>query len=182
MKRWIVAAACAAALAGCSTTGTDGGAAVEDRAPGDGGTATQPVTPGGPGGQQIGGGQQGKIDPLKDPSSPLSKRTVLFEFDSFVVKDEFKPMLDAHARYLRDNRSARMLLQGHADERGSREYNLALGQRRADAVRKYLTLVGASDVQIEAVSLGEEKPRCAESTEECHAQNRRVEILYVGEF
>jgi peptidoglycan-associated lipoprotein len=75
-----------------------------------------------------------------------------------------------------------MLLQGHADERGSREYNLALGQRRADAVRKYLTLVGASDVQIEAVSLGEEKPRCAESTEECHAQNRRVEILYVGEF
>jgi peptidoglycan-associated lipoprotein len=180
MKRWLVAAVCAAAIAGCKSTDTEGGAAVEDRVPGDGGATSQPIPPGGTGGQSL--GQGGKIDPLKDPSSPLSKRNIFFDFDSYVVKDEYKPMLDAHAKYLRDNRSAKMLLQGNADERGSREYNLGLGQRRADAVRRYLVVVGASDAQIEAVSLGEEKVRCSDGTEDCHAQNRRVDILYVGEF
>jgi peptidoglycan-associated lipoprotein len=76
----------------------------------------------------------------------------------------------------------KMLIQGNTDERGSREYNIALGQKRADAVRQALTLLGAKEVQIESVSLGEEKPRCTEATESCFAQNRRGDMLYSGEF
>jgi peptidoglycan-associated lipoprotein len=179
MKKWLFAAACVLVLAGCATTGTEEGAAVEDRAPAGTGATGQPVQPGGPGGTPIG---PGVTDPLKDPKSPLSKRSIFFDFDSDAIRDEYKPILDAHARYLRDNRSARMLIQGNADERGSREYNLGLGQRRADAVRRYLTLVGASETQIESVSLGEEKPRCTERTEDCYAQNRRADMLHAGEF
>ena len=119
---------------------------------------------------------------LKDPRSPLSKRSVYFDYDSYVVKDEFKALLTAHAKFLAGNSKMKMLIQGNADERGSREYNLALGQKRADAVRKALALLGARDDQLEAVSLGEEKPVCTESTEECWAKNRRGDMLYSGEF
>lgn len=127
------------------------------------------------------------IDPysiaaLKDPKSPLSKRSVLFDFDSFVVKDEYKYTLEQHAKFLSVNKQMKMLIQGNADERGSREYNLALGQKRAEAVKKVLLLNGAKEEQIEAVSLGKEKPRCTEHTEDCWAQNRRADILYTGEY
>jgi peptidoglycan-associated lipoprotein len=179
MKRFLTAIACAALLAACSTTPTDEGAAVESRTPG--GATGQPVPGGGVTGTPIGGGA-GKIDPLKDPASPLSKRSVYFDFDSDAIKDEYKPLLDAHAKYIRENAASKVLLQGHADERGSREYNLALGQRRADAVRRYLVLGGAPEARIESVSLGEEKPACVERTEECYAKNRRVDILHAGEF
>lgn len=91
-------------------------------------------------------------------------------------------MLEAHARYLAQNGTRRMLIQGNADDRGSREYNIGLGQRRADAVKRTLVLMGAGEVQIESVSLGEEKPRCTDQTEECWAQNRRGDLLYSGEF
>ena len=101
----------------------------------------------------------GARNPLKDPSSPLSKRIVYFDFDSYVVKDEYKPMIEAHGRYLQSNRNARMTIQGNTDERGSREYNIALGQRRADALKKLLVLYGATEIQIETVSFGKEKPR-----------------------
>ncbi len=122
------------------------------------------------------------IAALKDPRSPLSKRSVYFDYDSYVVKDEFKALLTAHAKFLAGNPGIKMLIQGNADERGSREYNLALGQKRADAVRKALALLGAREDQLEAVSLGEEKPVCTESTEECWAKNRRGDMLYSGEF
>ena len=122
------------------------------------------------------------IAALKDPRSPLSKRSVYFDYDSYVVKDEFQALLTAHGKFLAANPKIRMLIQGNADERGSREYNLALGQKRADAVRKALSLLGAKDDQLEAVSLGEEKPVCTESTEECWAKNRRGDMLYSGEF
>lgn len=127
------------------------------------------------------------IDPysvaaLKDPKSPLSKRSVFFDFDSFVVKDEFKPLLEQHGKFLAANPQIKMLIQGNADERGSREYNLALGQKRAEAVKKALLLLGGKEAQVESVSLGKEKPRCTESTEDCWAQNRRGDILYTGEF
>jgi peptidoglycan-associated lipoprotein len=91
-------------------------------------------------------------------------------------------MLEAHAKYLSNNPNARMLVQGNTDERGGREYNLSLGQRRAEAVKKVLVLMGAKDVQIESVSLGEEKPRCEERTDACFGQNRRSDILHSGEF
>lgn len=128
-----------------------------------------------------------KMDPyglaaLKDPKNILSKRNVFFDFDQYVVKDEFKPLIEAHARLLAANPGTKMLIQGNADERGSREYNLALGQKRAEAVKKALLLLGAKEEQVEAVSLGEEKPRCTGQTEECWAQNRRDDILYTGEY
>jgi len=119
---------------------------------------------------------------LKDPNNILSKRAVYFDFDKFDVKDEFKPLIEAHARFLRDNATAKMLIQGNADERGSREYNVGLGQRRSDAVKKMLMLLGARETQIESVSLGEEKPACSEHTEGCWAKNRRDDMLYGGEY
>ncbi len=127
------------------------------------------------------------IDPyslaaLKDPKSILFKRSVYFDFDMFVVKDEFKPLIEAHAKFLANNPKLKMLIQGNADDRGSREYNLALGQKRSEAVKQALLLLGAREDQVESVSLGEEKPVCSEQTEDCWAKNRRGEMLYSGEF
>ncbi|HEY5896796.1 MAG TPA: peptidoglycan-associated lipoprotein Pal [Burkholderiales bacterium] len=119
---------------------------------------------------------------LKDPSNILSKRSVFFDFDKFDVKDEFRPLVEAHAKFLRENTSAKMLIQGNADERGSREYNVGLGQRRSDSLKKMLTLLGAREDQIESVSLGEEKPSCADHTEDCWSKNRRDDMLYSGEY
>lgn len=119
---------------------------------------------------------------LKDPKSTLFKREVYFDLDSYAIRPEFQPLIEAHAKFLQNNPKYKMLIQGNADERGSREYNLALGQKRAEAVKKALQLLGANESQVEAVSLGKEKPRCTESTEECWAQNRRADILYTGEY
>jgi peptidoglycan-associated lipoprotein len=121
------------------------------------------------------------LNPLTDPRNILSKRSIYFDFDSYVVKDEYRQLVLAHAQYLRNNTGARMLVQGNTDERGSREYNLALGQRRADAVKYAMTLSGAKEAQIEAVSLGEEKPRATAHDEASWAENRRVDIRYQGE-
>ena len=121
------------------------------------------------------------MSPLKDPRNILSKRTVYFDYDSYVVKDEYRAMVDAHAKYLQANKGTRLTLQGHADERGSREYNIALGQKRADAVKKLMQLLGATEIQIETVSFGKEKPKAEGHDETAWAQNRRVEIIYVGE-
>lgn len=122
------------------------------------------------------------LSALRDPSNPLSRRDVYFDFDSFMVRSEYQPLIETHARFLMQNPQMRILVQGNTDERGSREYNLALGQKRADAVRRAMALLGVQDAQVESVSLGEEKPRCLERTEDCFAQNRRAEILYSGEF
>ena len=94
----------------------------------------------------------------------------------------FRSIIQAHARYLADNPNAKVLIQGNCDERGSREYNIALGQRRADALKRMMTLLGARDSQIDTVSLGEEKPQCSEQTEACYQRNRRSDILHSGEF
>jgi len=119
---------------------------------------------------------------LKDPSSPLSKRSIYYELDKFDVRDEYRSLIEAHAKYLRENPNARMMIQGNTDERGSREYNVGLGQRRSDSVKKMLTLLGARDDQIESVSLGEEKPVCTAASEDCYAKNRRGDMLYNGEY
>lgn len=120
-------------------------------------------------------------NPLTDPNNILSKRNIYFDYDKDEVKAEYRALVEAHAKYLVANPNARMTLQGNADDRGSREYNLALGQRRAAAVKKVMNVYGASDKQIETVSFGEEKGRCSEQTEACWAQNRRADIVYAGE-
>jgi peptidoglycan-associated lipoprotein len=104
---------------------------------------------------------------LKDPKNILSKRSVLFDYDSYVIKDQYRPLVEAHAKFLVSHPKVKMLIQGNTDERGSREYNLALGQKRADAVKKALGLLGVSEGQLESVSLGEEKPSCSDSGESC---------------
>ena len=127
-------------------------------------------------------GQAGALDPrLRDPNNILSKRTVYFDFDSFVIKEEFKPLIQAHAKFLGETKDARVTLQGNADERGSREYNLALGQKRAESVKKAMQVLGVQEIQIEAVSFGEEKPVCTDPSEDCWARNRRSDMVYQGE-
>ena len=105
-------------------------------------------------------------------------RIIYFDFDSYVVKPEFQGAIEAHAKYLTANKGRKMAIEGHTDERGGREYNLALGQKRAEAVRRALGLLGVSDAQVEAVSFGKEKPAVTGSGESVWAQNRRAEITY----
>ena len=106
------------------------------------------------------------------------QRIVYFDFDSFVIKDDFKPLLDNFARALSANKGKKMVVEGHTDERGGREYNLALGQKRAEAVAKSLALLGANDGQIESVSFGKERPAVPGSDEAAWAKNRRAELVY----
>jgi len=116
------------------------------------------------------------------PQIDLSKRSVFYDYDKYEIKDEFRPVLQAHGKYLAENRGKKMLIQGNCDERGSREYNIALGQRRAEGVKRMLVLMGATEGQVEPVSLGEEKPRCTEHSEGCWSQNRRSDMRYGGEY
>lgn len=118
------------------------------------------------------------LDPLNDPASPLAKRSIFFDFDSFVVKPEYQSVVEAHGKFLVANPNRKVTIEGHADERGSREYNLALGQKRADAVKSRLRLLGVQESQIETVSFGEEKPMALGSNEEAWAQNRRADLNY----
>lgn len=115
---------------------------------------------------------------LTDPASQLSKRSIYFDLDRYEVKEEFRGLVAAHAKYLSANRQFKVLIQGNTDERGSREYNLSLGQKRADAVKRSLVLLGAREDQVESVSLGEEKPKNPGSGEAAWAENRRADILY----
>lgn len=103
-------------------------------------------------------------------------RVIYFDFDSFLVKDEFRGAIDGHAKRLTANKGKKVIVEGHTDERGGREYNLALGQKRAEAVQKSLTLLGVSADQVEAVSFGEERPAVTGADEETWAKNRRAEI------
>ena len=120
-------------------------------------------------------------NPLRDPSNILSKRSVFFDYDSNAVKDEYKGMVTAHSRYMGDKRDSKIRIEGNCDERGSREYNLALGQRRAESVKKVMTVLGVADARIETTSYGEEKPVATGHDEQAWAQNRRADIKYAGE-
>ena len=114
-----------------------------------------------------------------DKAGPVGvAKVIYFDYDSYTVKPDYQSVIDQHARFLQSRPNARLVLEGNTDQRGSREYNLALGQKRAEAVRRALTLVGATDAQIEAVSFGEEKPAVSGSSEDAYSQNRRVEIRY----
>jgi len=174
-------AAAAALLSACGSTTdlTDKGAPVESR-------KATPVTPGGgtaASGANASGTPQSRVatvDLAKNTAATMtaapSQRIVYFDFDSFVIKDEFKPVLEGHAKALVAARSKKLTIEGHTDERGGSEYNLALGQKRAEAVAKSLELLGVNDNQVEAVSFGKERPADNGHDEAAWAKNRRAEL------
>jgi peptidoglycan-associated lipoprotein len=117
--------------------------------------------------------------PWNDPKSPLFEKSVYFGLDEYTVQTKYQKMLSAHAGYLKANPKQKIIIQGNTDDRGTAEYNLALGQRRSDAVRKSLSLMGVSDDQMEAVSFGKEKPKADGNNEAAWAENRRADIVYI---
>ncbi|GAB3467394.1 peptidoglycan-associated lipoprotein Pal [Massilia terrae] len=119
-----------------------------------------------------------EVDPLNDPKGVLANRSVYFDFDSYAVRDDGKPVVENHSAYLTKHTGRKVLIQGNTDERGGTEYNLALGQKRAEAVRKAMNALGVADGQIEAVSLGKEKPKAQGHDEAAWAENRRADIVY----
>jgi peptidoglycan-associated lipoprotein len=122
--------------------------------------------------------ETGSVDPLNDPKGVLANRSVFFDFDSYAVREDGKPVVENHSGYLTKHKEHKILIQGNTDERGGTEYNLALGQKRAEAVRKSMSALGVAESQMEAVSLGKEKPKATGSNEAAWAENRRADIVY----
>jgi len=152
---------------------------VETRSPDTGASVQTPAAPPPAAQSEVATVRAGTADTSAAAAEAALARTgrvVYFDFDSFVVRDDGKPVVESHAKVLGANRSRRMVIEGHTDERGGREYNLALGQKRAMAVLNALTLLGVSPGQLEAVSFGEERPAAQGSTEEAWAKNRRAEL------
>jgi peptidoglycan-associated lipoprotein len=161
-------------LAGCSSVPLDSKVPVETR-----NTTTLGSGAGG-GANTSGAGQSGvtPVDLTKGGANAGLGKVVYFDFDSYVLKDEYRPLVDTFAKSLTADRKKRVVVEGHTDERGGREYNLALGQKRAETVTKALALLGATDAQIEAVSFGKERPAVPGSDEAAWAKNRRAELVY----
>ena len=183
MKNWLLALVMCAGLAACGSSVKLDDVPVEDKSGTSvslaGRDAAAPNTAGG-----TGSTGQTTVKPVElgGPNSagagPSGPRLIYFDFDSYVVKPEFQSVIEAQARYVRADKARKMAVEGHTDERGGREYNLALGQKRAEAVRQALGLLGVADAQIEAVSFGKEKPAVEGSDEAAMAKNRRAEIVY----
>jgi peptidoglycan-associated lipoprotein len=176
MKRFFLAIAIMAALAGCGSNVKLDSVPVEDRT-GSSVSGVGSAAKGGASGQS----SVAAVDLSKstqDGAGPAGTSVVYFDYDSFVIKPEFQGVIETHARHMQANRARKAMLEGHTDERGGREYNLALGQKRAEAVRRALGLLGVTDSQVEAVSFGKEKPAVSGTDETAHARNRRVEIKY----
>jgi peptidoglycan-associated lipoprotein len=175
LHRHLLTAIAVASLAACSSVKLDDQAPVESRTGagvGAGGTGS------GSGGA---GSSQTRVAPVdvtgtSNVNYTNLPRVVYFDFDSYVVKDDYRPVIEANAKALTTNRRMKMAVEGHTDDRGSSEYNLALGQRRAEAVVKSLTLLGADQTQLEAVSFGKERPAVQGENEEAWAKNRRAEL------
>ena len=130
------------------------------------------------------GGSQLKGDAwaqLKEPGSPLEKRSVYYEYNRYDIKEEYVPVIEAHSKFLMDHTDLKIAVQGNCDDRGSREYNLALGQRRADSVKRAMVLLGVGDKQVETVSFGAEKPMAFGQDDESWAKNRRADLVYPNE-
>ncbi|MDA8456841.1 peptidoglycan-associated lipoprotein Pal [Acidovorax sp. GBBC 3334] len=174
-KRISLALTVAAVMAGCSS-----GVKLED-VPVENKGATSTV----PDGANANGSSQSGVAPVdlsqssRDAAGPAGvSRIVYFDFDSYVVKPEYQSLIEQHARFIKANQGRKVMIEGHTDERGGREYNLALGQKRAEAVRRSLGLLGVPDSQVEAVSFGKEKPAAQGGSEDSYAQNRRAELSY----
>ena len=150
-------------LAACSTVSLD------DSASGAAGAS------GGMGGASA----SGVMDPFNPSSVLATDRSVYFEFNSYTVDTQYGQLVETHAQYLTNNPEQQILIEGNTDARGGAEYNLALGNRRAEAVRRMMTLIGARDAQIETISFGKEKPKALGDTEADYAENRRADIVYL---
>lgn len=182
-KRFSLAVAAAVLVAGCSS-----GVDLEGKAPVGDGTATAIPTHNlglnGSGAQSGSAGVSGVagVDLSQSAANKAGpagvSRLVYFDYDSYAIKPEFQALIDAHASFIKSGQGRTVMIEGHTDERGGREYNLALGQKRAEAVRRSLGLLGVSDSQMEAVSFGKEKPAAMGHSEDAHAQNRRAELSY----
>ena len=159
-------------LAGCSSPMQVNDTGVAGRP-----SATAPANPAG-NMRDVAPVQTGSTDPLNDPRGGLAQRSVFFDFDSYVVRGDARAVVQNHAKYLVKNPGRRIIIQGNTDERGGTEYNLALGQKRAEAVRKSLAVLGVTESQTEAVSLGENKPAATGTDETAWAKNRRSDIVY----
>jgi peptidoglycan-associated lipoprotein len=172
LRSTVGAIAAAALMAGCSSTKLDTAAPVETRA------TTSSSAADGAGSNGSAQSQVATVDLSKndDAAGNAAGRVIYFDFDSYVVKDAYRPVVEAQAKRLSANTKQKVSVEGHTDERGGREYNLALGQKRAEAVVKSLTLLGVADGQLEAVSFGKERPAAQGSDEEAWAKNRRVEL------
>ena len=175
MKKIIPAVAIVLILGACASNEPVKEVPVVDRTPGTTAPTTSTATSQPTATQPVVG------NPLTDPNNILSRRSVYFDYDSNVVKDEFRNLIQAHTKYLIDNTNARVRLEGNTDERGSREYNLALGQRRADAVKKIMVVLGVPEARLETIGFGEEKPKALGHDESAWSQNRRTDIVYQGE-
>jgi TolB protein len=180
MKRLVIGCALTALLAACgSSVKLDDAPPVEDRSGTLNLSGPSPSTGGAPSSTGQSGVAAVNLTPgVADAAGPKITNVIYFDFDSYVVKPEFQSVVEAHARYLQADRKRQTVVEGHTDERGGREYNLALGQRRAEAVRRSLGLLGVTDAQVEAVSFGKEKPAVAGSDDDAMARNRRAEIKY----
>ncbi|MCG8433264.1 MAG: peptidoglycan-associated lipoprotein Pal [Gammaproteobacteria bacterium] len=179
LRLLVVGMLCGMFIAGCSFAPTDddqtdlGSAVGADAADGDQGAGSGVET------GAISDDDALQLDPLDDPESPLAERIIYFDFDRSDIRSEFLTSLESHARYMVDNPSVRLRLEGHADERGSREYNIGLGDRRGQSVRRILLFQGVAAGQISTVSYGEERPAVDGHSEQAWAQNRRVELVYI---
>ncbi|WP_456404718.1 peptidoglycan-associated lipoprotein Pal [Thiolapillus sp.] len=158
-----------ALLSGCSSTGgaQDGEGAGTEVGSGSGADTSA-----------AGGSGAWTGSPLEDPNSPLYEKVIYFDFDTAEIRPEYVPTLRAHAEYLVNTPAVRLIIEGHADERGSREYNIALGERRAGSVKRFLEAEGVSPVQLETVSYGEERPVDLGHNEDAWSKNRRAELVY----
>ncbi len=174
----LLTVAVAFAAAGCSSTNLDQKAASTEAKPAAAAAAPAPAPAATPAPVAQVQTPAAPLDPLNDPSSLLAKRSVYFEFDRSSVNDSDLPVIEAHGRYLVDHAARTVRVEGNCDERGGREYNLALGQRRAESVRERLKVLGVAANRVETISLGKEKPRNAGHNEAAWAENRRADIIY----
>ncbi len=178
MNRLVWILALAAVLAGCGSSVKLDGVPVEDKKGTEvSGLKADPSKAGGAGVEQRGVASVALQKP--DPSLLQAvNRTIYFDYDSFAIKPEFQSLIERQAAFIKSDRNRKVVLEGHTDERGGREYNIALGQKRAESIRRSFGLLGVNDEQMEAVSFGKEKPAKEGSSEEAMAKNRRVEISY----
>lgn len=171
MKKYVLILGAALLMAGCGSSVKLDDVPVEDRS----GASVA-------GADSNAAGKNGvtsvDLDKSKLGTAPMGPRIVYFDYDSYVVKPEFQSVIEAHARYIKADKNRKVAIEGHTDERGGREYNLALGQKRAEAVRRALGLLGVADSQVEAVSFGKEKPAVQGGDEAAWSKNRRAEISY----
>lgn len=179
MKKIILCAAIATLLAACSSAPTSSG----DKTAPTAGTNSAATTQASKGNTTTTppAATNSQKNALNDQKDTLAQRSVYFDFDKYLVDEKYRALIQAHAAHLKKNPNQKITLEGNTDDRGSSEYNLALGQKRAEAVRKMMTLLGVADKQLEAVSFGKEKPKAANKDESSRAQNRRADLHYKGE-